>query len=91
MILTINSQFQLDLTPCLGGITLESLQQGHHFCLAFLLCLPNGISLVDIPWFPKIDLSPRSDPPPDDVKVAITSSPKEWNVSGVVGLVYCNP
>ena len=43
MKLTSDSQFLFDFTPCLGGILLESLQQGHHFCLVVLLCYANAI------------------------------------------------
>jgi len=65
--LTVDSQFQPDFTPGLAGIALESLQQGHHFFLAVLLCHANGIRLVDIPWFPEIYLPSGCNPPLIDI------------------------
>ena len=91
IILTGDSQFLPDFTPGLGSITLESLQQGHHFCLAFPLCSANGIRLVDIPRFPEIHLPPRRDPHLDDAKVAMISSTVEWSPSSIVGLAYFHP
>ena len=91
MRLTSDSQIHPHFTPCLAGIFLESLQQGHHFCPAVLLCPANGIRLVGIPWFPEIHLSSGRNPPLDDVKVAITSSTPEWSVSIIAGLVHFDP
>jgi len=91
IILTSDSQLSPDFTPCLGDITLESLQQGHHFFLAIHLCHPNGIRLVDIPWCPEIHLPSRGDPPPNNVKVAMGSSTPEWSVSIIVGLIHFYP
>ena len=91
IILTGDSQFLPDFTPCLGGITLESLQQGHHFFLSSLLCSANGIRLLDIPWFPEIHLPSRGNPPLDVVKVATRSSIPEWSESTFVGLVHIDP
>jgi len=72
-------------------VLLESLQQGHHFCLASLLRPANGIRLVDIPWFPEIYLPPRRNPPLDDVKTTIGSSPPERSLSRIVALVRFHP
>ena len=91
VVLTGDSQFLPDFTPCLCGITLKSLQQGRHLCLAVLLCHANGIRLVDIPWFPEIYLSSRGNPTLDDVKVAIISSTPEWSASILGGLVHFHP
>ena len=91
IILTIDSQFLPDFTPCLGGILLEFLQQGHHFFLAGLLCPANGIRLAYIPWFPEIHLPPRGDPPFDDAKEAIISSTPEWSASIIFGHVQFDP
>jgi len=82
-----DSQFQLDFTPCLGGTTLESLQEGRDFCLAILLRLPNGVRLVNS-WSPQIHLPSRRNPPLDGVKATITGGIPEWRVSLIVGLVH---
>jgi len=54
MRLTSDPQFHSDFTPCLGGITFESLQQSHDLGLVFHIChqiglsgFPRGISLPD--------------------------------------------
>ena len=91
MILTSDSQLLPDFTPGLGGITLESLQQGRDFYVALPLCHSNGIRPVDISRFPEIHLPPRGDPPLDDVKVATTSSVPERSLSEHVGLVHFDP
>ena len=88
---TIDFQFLPDFTPGLGGITLESLQQGHHFCLSLLLCPPNGIRLGDIPRFPEIHLPPRGNPQLDDVKGSIVGSIPQWSFSKVVRLIWVDP
>ena len=88
--LTSDSQLQPDFTPCLAGITFESLQQGFHFCLALPLCPANGIRLL-ISWFPEIHLPPRRNPPLDKVKVARPSSIPEWSESTIIGLVHFDP
>ena len=75
MIRTIDSQFLPDFAPGLGGIFLESLKQGHHFGLLFLLCCANGVCLEDIPWCPQIHLPARDNPPLDHILVALVSGP----------------
>ena len=87
VVLTIDSQFLPDFIPGLGNIALESLQQCHHFWVAFFLCLTNSIRL-DIPWFPEIHLSSRRDPPLNGVRGATKSSTPEWCASIFVGLIH---
>jgi len=78
--LTSDSQFHPDFTSCLGGITLESLQQGHRFCLSLHLCIPNGIG-VDAAWCYQIHLPSRRNPPLNEVKSAIgIGNTPEWSV-----------
>ena len=56
-----------------------------------ILCHPNGICLVDIPWFSEIHLSSRGNPPLDHLMVAPISSPPEWSLSIVVGHINHDP
>ena len=90
MIRTSDSQLLPDFTPGLGGITLESLQQAHHFCLLFLLCRSNGIC-PEISWCPQMHLSSRDNPPLDHILVALVSSPKKGSVSFRFGLINHDP
>ena len=88
--LTSDLQFLSDLTPGLSWIPLESLQQGNHLGLSFLLCHSNGIILL-IPWLSQIHLPSRGNPPLDHFKVSITSSTLEWGVSIIVRLIDLDP
>ena len=80
------------LIACLVLVaSLLNLQQGRHFCIVIILCPANGIRHIDIPWCPQIHIPFRGDPPLDDIKVAIDSSPPEWSASTVGGLVHFDP
>ena len=87
---TIDSQFQSDFTPGLGGITLESLMQARHFCLSFSRCCSNAICPV-FRWCPEIHLSSGGNPPLNDAMVALVSRPLEWSVFFLSGLINLDP